>query len=444
MNLKFYGLTHRDMEYGIDGSQDTLTQNILYANNYKTTFDMINPQNESSHTPLVIPKNVDDYIYESRSISHEFSTIRNQNKICMLKDYYTLNIDLLFRQRLTDEQQTEIKNRVYKALMNSLNAHAIDFGEKITYNKVQQIIYSADSRILGASIYGLDDVNFSTKAVYWTPFVEVPLYDTLPTPSSELNGQYGVVMNGTTAELYEVIASSWAKLEEYDTTGDRIYDLSTDDKFVAVYSEESTWAEKSVTGSSVAGNIWVCTSKPNASFLTSETPQPTIYKVTVTPWTEVMSALEITIFPSTPIKLTSVVSGSRYVKWANSYYKIEVQDIAWDYTEVPTFYYDARIDDTSNGIETVLGSFQEEFISSEIDKDGHYDDNLKIGITSGKGKLCGELQTEIYAKSVLAGKAGIYDTDFKFSPKLQDEKSQISDSIAYIQPSLSLSLTSEY
>lgn len=449
MQLKFYGLTYKDIEDGTEEDQDALTKNILYANNYKQTFDIINAKSSQTDTPAAIPENVDDFIYESRSISNEFTSIRNRNAISMVKDYYTLSIDLLFRQRLTTEQQNEIRNKVYKALLDNLNARAVDFGEKITYNKVQQIVYAADTRILGASIYGLDDVNFSASAVYWTPCIAVKQYDSLPAASDDLDGQYGVTVGGSTATLHYCNGTAWNDVSTYTipSVSNRLYDLSMitpSTPFAAIYTENSTWNEGMDASKCHGANKWVCLSKPSDTFSSSTK----VYKIAIEKTST--SGTAVNVYPSTPIKLNWVSNGIQYISWGGVNYKITVvgtndsKAAYWEYDEVPTFYYDPTVYVDGVAVTEALGEFKEEKISSEIDNYGVYDDNMKIGTTSGKGKLRGQLQTEVYAKTVLAGKSSIYDTNFKFSPKFQDEKSQISDGAAYIKPSLTLTLKSEY
>lgn len=92
----------------------------------------------------------------------------------------------------------DIQNKIYLALLENLNARMINFGERITYETVQDIIYSTDPRILGASISGLDDVDFTTYAIYWTPFFAVPYYSDgqNPTNGNIKVGDYAVIRSG--------------------------------------------------------------------------------------------------------------------------------------------------------------------------------------------------------------------------------------------------------
>lgn len=199
VNLKFYGLTYSDIDNGIDEDSTIAEQELYRAINYRESFRPINPG--SPNNLLNIPENVSDYIRTIKSISHDFSSIRNDKKICMLKNYYKLNINLLFRQRLSEEQQNDIINKVKYALLNNLNAHNVNFGERITYQKVQQIIYSADNHILGASISGLDDTDFQTSAIYWSPYVNVPYYP-VEAPARGTAGSYVASFVNNQAQLY--------------------------------------------------------------------------------------------------------------------------------------------------------------------------------------------------------------------------------------------------
>ena len=132
--------------------------------------------------PAGINNDISEYIDEIKSINHEFGNIRNANRISFIKNYYTLTIDLLFKQTLTAAQIQDIKNAVYYNLLVGLDGHSIDFGDRVTYNKVQQLIYASDDRILGASIRGIDDSDFKSYALFWTAYTNVPFYvDSNPT-----------------------------------------------------------------------------------------------------------------------------------------------------------------------------------------------------------------------------------------------------------------------
>lgn len=75
-NLKFYGLTNRDINYGVEDGQDIALKNSIYSSNYAKTFEIISPEYPAG-VPTSIPQNVKDYISETKSVNHEFASIRN-------------------------------------------------------------------------------------------------------------------------------------------------------------------------------------------------------------------------------------------------------------------------------------------------------------------------------------------------------------------------------
>ena len=196
--LKFYGVGENNPQIttGVEDGYSQEVKNVLYKLNYDSTFEIINPTQYGDPTNITLA--IERYIKNIKSISHEFSSIRNQNKPCLFINLYNLNISLLYKQKLSNEQQMDIQNKIYLALLENLNARMINFGERITYETVQDIIYSTDPRILGASISGLDDVDFTTYAIYWTPFFAVPYYSDgqNPTNGNIKVGDYAVIRSG--------------------------------------------------------------------------------------------------------------------------------------------------------------------------------------------------------------------------------------------------------
>lgn len=339
---------------------------------------------------------------------------------------------------------------MYLALLNGLNARAIDFGEKITYNKIQSLIYSADTRILGASIYGLDDVDFNTGVIYWTPYDSVPYY--LELPESAQIGDYGVCASGVNYQLYQYNKvgdqQQWvAKVNSVPVTPvTKLYSLpKLDDTnaFVGVYSEDSSWNARTITPSGVSGSVYCCISQPNSSYLPSS-PDMTICKIIIKATSDDSDQI-ISTYPSTPVELSGwdamtvdgqIVYGTTFKYLGVSHIAI-LDTVGWQYGEAVSFYYAPTM------ASDAVGSFLEEYVSSEINDDGKYDERFAIG-NAGKGKLRGDFQTEIYAKTVLSGNASIYDTNFKFSPRMQDSAPQSPDNIYFVEPSLTLELKSEY
>jgi len=348
-DLKFYGLQYNT----IDNS--TFTE----QENYRYMFDIINPL-DSYGSPVSVPQNVLNYINNIKSINHNFRTIRNANKPCLFKDYYTLHINLLFRQRLSAEQEQEIKNKVYTALLNYLNARAIDFGEKITYEKVQEIIYNTDSRILGASIYGLDDVDFDTFAVYWSPYISV-YYDPSKDSSqiASIPCAVGAVVLKDSADntKFDLFVSedgvNWTQYQQISTPTlqNRQYDLLHASGMLAlIYSEDKAW-QTEYTSTLSSGDIYICISQPSSEIRDNlNNVIDTVYGVSVEFYANTTTGTPISNYPSTPQKITidagDISNGYVIFTWNGADYKATFIKSGSYYQEylfdnVKEFYYNS-------------------------------------------------------------------------------------------------------
>lgn len=460
-NLKFYGLMYNNIA---DTDSNTFDDEKA---NFTNTFEIINPV-DTLGNPINIPQNIENYIDDIKSINHEFASIRNENRISMIKDYYTLSINLLFRQQLSEEQQNDVKNNVLTALYENLNAHALDFGERVTYNKVQEIIYGADQRILGASIYGLDDVNFKANAVFWSPYIPVyysPLGENGVVP---FNGAYAVFPNaaGNLFSLYQCTADNdstvWTEIsgsaislpQDPSQRKHDLYGLS--DMLCVIYDNTMSWqVTYKPSRVIVDGEIAVCLAIPTGT-QDDGTVVHAIKKLQG-PMSERPSGVqyENTSYPSSPVVIDSTKIGdnnSFWIKYANKYYQFQLVTKSFvvgqtTQTKYMTYNYDEAMYFVYNG-NNIYGSsgnpgyFHEAFIGSEIvETSGTYDDNFNI---KNENSLVGVLQADIYAKSVLAGKTPIFEQNTKSVVNFKDEKNFENNNIKYIKPNLELLLTSEY
>lgn len=446
IQLKFYGLTYSNIDNGVDEDYSQDEKQLLWSYNYALSFEPINPV--TGTTPLNIPENVINYIKSTKAINHEFASIRNDRKICMLKNYYKLNINLLYRQRLSDEQQADIQSKIYYALLNGLNAHEVDFGERITYQKVQSIIYSTDDRILGASISGLDDTDFTTAAVYWSPYITIPT-QTVSLSQRGTPNSFVVLLTGNNAELYKYNAAGdgyddqakSAIIFNGDARPTDIPAASSTANLEVVYQENKSWIDNYYTATAPSGTIYISTSKPSETLVAPEVLSELVYQVQLTNPQPTSSPSNIDRYPSTPTQFNTsnpyvIIGGNQYtvtfVHKVNNgnYYHV------WKYDNQPYFVY------FNNEASMATGQFYEKVVNSEIiEANQSYDDNCKIGV---QDSLTGDFQTEIYAKNVLAGKASVFDTDFEFSPTIADTNAQLQSNIICVKPNLKLTLNDEY
>lgn len=137
---------------------------INSISDYEKSFSII----PSSETQTII-----QYIDNKKSIEHNFNDIL-VDRYFMFKNKFDINCKIIPYYKLTNTQASEIKLNIVKALYKSLSAKNINFGEKVSYDKVYDIIINSDKRIRAIM---LDDINYTTYAVYWTgaEFKEVPI-----------------------------------------------------------------------------------------------------------------------------------------------------------------------------------------------------------------------------------------------------------------------------
>lgn len=453
--LKFYGIGEGNPQItaGVDSGYTQDVKNVLYKLNYDATFEIINPTQYGD--PANITLAIEKYIKNIKSISHEFSSIRNQNKPCLFINLYNLSISLLYKQRLSTEQQTDIQNKIYLAILQGLNGRMVDFGERITYEMLQEIIYSSDPRILGASISGLDDIDFTTYAIYWTPFFAIPYYTDGQTPdvSTATVGDYAVIRSGSsTYKAYQFSAeNTWTQVGSDLSDSSITTQLPTDTsiKFAGVKARTDSWNYDYRSMSGFSGKKYISISQPTKAI--DGVTEVINIKIPV----RITSAttIENGFYPSTPREYTyrsnmSYVDadgtskigsgfffqsgGVNYFAEINKYSNNAV--IIWKYSPAITFFYNDAGQDA-----VPVGSFLAEQISSEIGEDG-FDNNCELS----EDTLRGQIQTDIYAKSVLAGNTSLYDTNSSYQPKISDTNVQANFNINYIEPKLELQLTTEY
>ena len=453
--LKFYGIGENNPQItaGVENGYSQEVKNVLYKLNYDSTFEIINPTQYGDPTNITLA--IERYIKNIKSISHEFSSIRNQNKPCLFINLYSLNISLLYKQKLSNEQQVDIQNKIYLALLENLNARMINFGERITYETVQDIIYSTDPRILGASISGLDDVDFTTYAIYWTPFFAVPYYSDgqNPTNGNIKVGDYAVIRSG--ADTYTL--SQFSPENQWESVGLPIdgasisHQLPTDTaiKFTGIKSRTNTWNYdyRSLVGFS--GSKYISISQPTKPIEGTDE----VVNIKIPNRITSTTGIETGFYPSTPRQYTYMANhsyvdadgvsktgsgfffqsgGVNYFAEINKYSNGSA--IIWKYGEAITFYYN-----NAGENDIPVGSFLAEQISSKIIEDG-FDSDCELG----ESTLRGQIQADVYAKSVLAGNTSLYDTNSSYQPKISDTNVQANFNINYLEPKFELQLTSEY
>lgn len=135
---------------------------------YKSTFAL--EESEGN-----VEKNILKYFEDEKCIQHDVSPIL-PNRICLLKNRYPISMRIIPQFRLNNEQISELKININKALFKILNSREQEFGVLPNYDIIYDTILNADNRI---KTLILDDLTFTTFAVYWTgeEFKELPISD---------------------------------------------------------------------------------------------------------------------------------------------------------------------------------------------------------------------------------------------------------------------------
>lgn len=464
-SLKFYGLHYSDIENGVDESMDYNTQGSIRWINYNHSFDLIQPMT-STEFPTSIPAEIEDYISDIKHISHDFVNIRNDLKLCMLQDVYDLKISLLFKQDISDDQKQLIKTNLTTNILHELNARQVNFGQKITYEDIQKIIYDTDERILGASISGLDDIDFKTYGIYWSKYVNIPIVTSNPTsifgesynPYADQNinavAEYiEESSNGGKYKLYK-FTTKWGEGEECELQNCEDFLQAESNPLTSqqcrIKDSYESWGELYTPNTSIpeAGSYIIVAQPQYIPSLAKDMPDDNIYIVELTKVESKPSVIdkEISIsYPSKPIKVTNtdfekVAQGVAdcYFKINNYYYSCKYSKVNDRFVKYKYGYqYLCYIEDN---LSTPIGSFHSILLNSEIDTNGDYDNNCELH----KDTLKGKLQRDIYAKTVLAGKSSLYTRSESFTPSIRDINNVLSSNINYIMPNVDMHLYSQY
>lgn len=112
-------------------------------------------------------QNTKDYISDLKSLQHDYapilSTTDNRSNICFFKNKYPLKCTIIPQYKLSNSQETDLKNNICTALYQNLNSQEVEFGDEIQQEYLRSIILAADSRIKNVI---LDNIEYTTYAVY--------------------------------------------------------------------------------------------------------------------------------------------------------------------------------------------------------------------------------------------------------------------------------------
>lgn len=99
---------------------------------------------------------------QNKCISHDFNSL-DKNKMCLLRNKYTIKCKIIPTMVLTALQQSSVKQNISQALYSNFNARNVDFGSELDYELLQKTVQNADNRIKTVI---LDTPNMDTYAWY--------------------------------------------------------------------------------------------------------------------------------------------------------------------------------------------------------------------------------------------------------------------------------------
>lgn len=84
---------------------------------------------------------------EAKSIQHEYANPLQQGQMFMVKNFCSLNGNLITYYKVTPAGASEIEARVKQALREAFNARKVQWGQAIDFDDIVTVIQNADSRI---------------------------------------------------------------------------------------------------------------------------------------------------------------------------------------------------------------------------------------------------------------------------------------------------------
>ena len=111
--------------------------NVYDETSYNNTYDLITDTSA-----------IEAVISEQKCIQHDFKALEEGiTNPCLFKNKYTITCTIVPQSSLTNLQQAEIKNNIYKALFVNFNSQKLRFGQSIEYSSLLETIEQADDRI---------------------------------------------------------------------------------------------------------------------------------------------------------------------------------------------------------------------------------------------------------------------------------------------------------
>ena len=104
-----------------------------------------------------------EHLDADKSIQHNFKDA-SPDKICLFKNKFNVNCNIIPAYRLSEKQIGEIKNKVQATIYSNINSQHIDFSDEISYDYLYDLILNCDERIKAIA---LEPLKYNTYAVYF-------------------------------------------------------------------------------------------------------------------------------------------------------------------------------------------------------------------------------------------------------------------------------------
>ena len=144
-----------------------------------------------------------DYLQQDgvKHIQHEFKNITTdciqyqhdylpsfhiKANLCMIKNKFPVKVTVVPISSVTDIEKAEIQNNIINTLRENLNASQMEFGVEPSYEKVVDIIKSADNRIRNVTLQDFEYTTYATVyfivadnngEIFTQKFIDVPIDD---------------------------------------------------------------------------------------------------------------------------------------------------------------------------------------------------------------------------------------------------------------------------
>ena len=168
-----------DSDTLITVSESDNTLNAFTLKIYATQY-VLNPQTklEFNNSFYMLPNdsqaNIKSYIENQKTIVHDFGDLippdDDFSHICYFKNKYPIECTVIPQSNLSNVQKKLIIDNIKLALYKNLNASQVEFGDEISYQFVYDVIKNADNRI---SAISLNTISYETYAVYYVSGMQI-------------------------------------------------------------------------------------------------------------------------------------------------------------------------------------------------------------------------------------------------------------------------------